>query len=465
MNAGEFEAIIGRFEDAWQAGKPPKLEEFLPAQIAGRREILAELVQIEWEYRFTAGETPTEHEYRRRFPELFIDTDLASRLSAAEQQLKQTISGAPAQHVRPTPCLQPGSTLGNYKILELLGQGAMGQVFKAEHRTMKRLVALKVIAPKPDWIGESLKRFRREIETVARLSHPNIVAAYDANEVEGMHYLAMELVDGVDLGRRVHDGGPLPVDLAVGYVAQAARGFEHAHRAGIVHRDIKPGNLMVNSKGVVKILDLGLASWRTTTGPANEPLTQTGQVFGTAEYMAPEQSQNAKAADARSDVYSLGCTLWFLLTGESIYSGGKNLMANVMAHRQRPIPSLRQANASISPALEAVFIRMVAKTPEARYQSMNDVATALESLVPRAKPAPGHAITRKQPRGPAPWAQKIRVLLALQPMRWALTAVGSMLAWAGFLVCWWAISHWKNSTPVVPATDKPPTAPSAQTSP
>src|SRR5262249_14412605 len=153
---------------------------------------------------------------------------------------------------------------------------------------------------------------------------------------------------------------------------------EHAHAEGIVHRDITPGNLMVNTKGVVKVLDLGLARWRSASGSSGSALTQSGQVFGTWDYMAPEQARESRDADARADIYSLGCTLWYLLTGTAVYSGGF-LMDRLVAHREQPIPSLRNVCPGASPALEAIFSRMVAKQPESRFQSMTEVIAALEA--------------------------------------------------------------------------------------
>ena len=265
--------------------------------------------------------------------------------------------------------------LGNYTILDRIGAGGMGQVFKAEHRRMKRIVAIKMLPRNVTKDAAAVARFQREVEAAARLSHANIVAAYDADEAGGVHFLAMEYVEGSDLSALVKKNGRLPVAKAVNYVLQAARGLEFAHAEGVVHRDIKPANLLLDKKGVVKILDMGLA--RIDPGgaaAAQAELTGTGAVLGTIDYMAPEQALSAKHVDARADIYSLGCTLHYLLVGKAVY-GGDTLMARLLAHRENPIPSL---GAGVPEQVEAVFRKMVAKSIEDRYQTMSQVVADLE---------------------------------------------------------------------------------------
>jgi serine/threonine protein kinase len=269
--------------------------------------------------------------------------------------------------------------LGNYVILDKLGQGGMGVVLKAQHRRMKRLVALKVLSPKIVRAPEALRRFHREVEAVARLEHPNIVTAHDADEAAGTHFLVMQYVDGCDLSALVRQHSPLAVDPAMDCILQAARGLQYAHEHGVVHRDIKPANLLLDEQGTIKILDMGLARLDSAGGQQDE-LTGTGQIMGTVDYMAPEQAMDTKHADARADIYSLGVTLWYLLTGRALYKG-ETPLEKILAHQTKPIPSLREACPEVPLALDAVFRRMVAKRPEERYQSMGQLIVELEPLV------------------------------------------------------------------------------------
>jgi serine/threonine protein kinase len=276
-----------------------------------------------------------------------------------------------------------GLAIGNYLILDKLGAGGMGMVFKAQHRRMKRLVALKVLPPSYAKEEATVLRFQREAEAVARLGHPNIVAALDAGEFNGLHFFAMEYVQGSDLTHLVSEKGPLSVEQAIDYLMQAARGLKAAHDKGIYHRDIKPSNLMLDAGGTVKILDLGLARMEKGaeffgTAEPDSDLTRPGDIMGTVAYMPPEQAYNAKDADHRSDVYSLGCTLYYLLTGKPPYSGVTR-MACLLAHREQPIPLLRDARPEIPPILDATLQRMMAKAPEDRYPSIDVLITDLEA--------------------------------------------------------------------------------------
>ncbi|MFM9959644.1 MAG: protein kinase domain-containing protein [Planctomycetaceae bacterium] len=288
-------------------------------------------------------------------------------------------------------------TLGNYVILDKLGQGGMGMVLKARHRRMERIVALKVIAPHVVENPIALQRFQREVVAAAKLSHPNVVAAYDADEAKGTHFLVMEYVEGTDLAQHVKQHGPLPAELAIGCIVQAARGLAFAHEQGVVHRDIKPHNLLLDPKGTVKILDMGLARLEGTVGgsAAQADLTNSGAMMGTVDYMSPEQAMDAKHADARSDIYSLGCTLFFLMTGRATFVAD-TMMKRLTAHQNTPAPSLELEittaqrvgtvghSSSLNvlpgqlPALNAAFQRMVAKRPADRFQSMAEVIVALE---------------------------------------------------------------------------------------
>jgi serine/threonine protein kinase/Leucine-rich repeat (LRR) protein len=268
--------------------------------------------------------------------------------------------------------------LGEYTILDKIGAGGMGQVFKAVHRRMDRLVAIKVLPPAMTKDAPAVARFEREVRAAAKLHHTNIVTAHDAGHANGVHFLVMEYVEGKDLSALVKKNGPLPVAKATNYILQAARGLEFAHKKGVVHRDIKPANLLLDSEGTVKILDMGLARIESP-GAAQAELTGTGTVMGTVDYMSPEQAFNTKDADARADIYSLGCSLYYLIAGKATY-GGQTVVEKILAHREKEIPSLRTEQAEVTDELEAVFKKLVAKKIEDRYQTMAEVIAELERL-------------------------------------------------------------------------------------
>jgi serine/threonine protein kinase len=270
--------------------------------------------------------------------------------------------------------------MGNYEILDRLGAGGMGTVFKARHRRMKRVVALKVLSREVSASSQFASRFQREIETIARLTHPNIVMAFDADEGAAGPFLVMEFVNGRDLASEVTEGGPLSVAAAVDRILQAARGLEYAHAQGIIHRDIKPSNLMRDTQGVVKVADLGLARLNEPGAVSGQTsLTQAGAVVGTVDFMSPEQAVDSGTVDQRADIYSLGCTFCFLLTGRVPYPAG-SIMAVMLKHRDAPIPELRAERPDMPPELDALFRRMVAKRPEDRHQTMSEVVKALEQV-------------------------------------------------------------------------------------
>jgi serine/threonine protein kinase/DNA-binding response OmpR family regulator len=271
--------------------------------------------------------------------------------------------------------------IGNYEVLDRLGAGGMGTVFRARHRRMKRVVALKVMSRELCRDQKSVQRFQREVEAIARLSHPNIVLAYDADEAEIGHFLVMEYVNGQDLASLVQRLGPLTVGAAVNCIRQAARGLEYAHGRGIVHRDIKPANLLRDAGGTVKITDLGLARLNEPLGGpvANSALTQAGGVVGTVDYMSPEQAFDSTSVDHRADIYSLGCTLYYLLTGAPPYTGS-TIMATLLKHRESPVPALAGVRAAVPPALDAVFHQMMAKNPAHRFSTMSELLAALDQV-------------------------------------------------------------------------------------
>lgn len=282
--------------------------------------------------------------------------------------------------------LSHGSRLGNYQILETLGEGGMGVVLKAQHIRMERMVALKVLKSQAVQSPVVISRFQKEVRAAAKLSHTNIVTAYDADDVDGVHFLVMEYVNGFSLAELLAKSKKLDVKEVLGYVIQTARGLEYAHGEGVVHRDIKPGNLLLDKRGTVKILDMGLASIKETQGEeapqvrGGEFVTQENQLLGTFDYMPPEQAEDAHSVDHRADIYSLGCTLYRLLTGRLPYAG-ETAIKKILAHRDSPIPSIRTLRSEVPAAVDQVFRKMVAKKPDARYQSMAEVIEDLEACL------------------------------------------------------------------------------------
>jgi serine/threonine protein kinase/WD40 repeat protein len=269
-----------------------------------------------------------------------------------------------------------------YRVLALLGSGGMGAVYKAEHRLMERQVALKVMARSLLGSPAMIERFRREVKAAARLSHPNIVTAHDAEQAGDLHLLVMECVAGVDLSHLIAERGPLPIGEACNYVRQTAAGLQHAHEQGMIHRDIKPHNLMLTPEGVVKILDFGLAR---LGGDASAPGSTTAQgiVLGTVDYMAPEQADDAHQADIRSDIYSLGCTLYHLLSGRPPFPKG-SVVQKIMAHTERQPDSLSQLRPNLPLGLVRIVERAMAKLPSQRYQTPADLYLALEPFAESA---------------------------------------------------------------------------------
>ncbi len=283
--------------------------------------------------------------------------------------------------------------LGQYVLLERIGEGGMGQVYKARHQGLNRFVALKVI--RKEWLNnpEALRRFDREIKAAAKLHHPNIVVAFDAAQVGDTHFIAMEYVEGVDLAKMVKQMGPLPIPQACDYIRQAALGLQHAFECGMVHRDIKPSNLLVTRVasgaagllghwGTVKILDMGLARIpKPADGPQDATLTQAGAVVGTPDYIAPEQARDSHGVDYRADIYSLGCTFFNLLTAKVPFPGGTG-MEKLFKHQLDAPPRIEQLRTDLPPALAKVVHKLMAKRPEDRYQQPAEIARALAPFIP-----------------------------------------------------------------------------------
>ncbi|OAI49767.1 hypothetical protein AYO44_06100 [Planctomycetaceae bacterium SCGC AG-212-F19] len=375
--------------------------------------------------------------------------------------------------------------LGSYVLLERLGEGGMGEVFKARQVKLERIVALKVIRKDRLAHPDAIRRFQREIRAASKLSHPHIVGAIDADQVGDAHFLVMEFVEGTDLAHLVRKSGPLPIPQACDCIRQAALGLQHAFERGMVHRDIKPANLILakaqggTSLGVLKVLDLGLARWRSDEDSCSKGLTRDGHVLGTVDYVAPEQAMDSHTVDIRADLYSLGCAFYFVLTGKLPFPGGEALEKLYRHRYEQPTP-IEQLRPEVPPAVLAVVAKLMAKQPEDRYQTPAELAGALAGLLKSgaATPAPGKAasarvgITAARAGGAENlWVTNVAVVEtppATPPsrrpkqrraLRRGVAALGLLLACAFGGFVWYAAKE--PSRPSVPLALRPPSATTA----
>ncbi|HEX3314655.1 MAG TPA: serine/threonine-protein kinase, partial [Gemmataceae bacterium] len=267
-------------------------------------------------------------------------------------------------------------TIGKYKVLEKLGSGGMGAVYLCEHKLMRRRVAVKVLPTAKASDDSSLQRFYREARAVAALDHPNIVHAYDIDQDDQLHFLVMEYVDGASFQDLVKNSGPLEIGRACHYIRQSANGLGHAARAGLVHRDIKPGNILVDRVGVVKILDMGLARFfNDEDDNVTKKFDET--VLGTADYLAPEQAVDSHSVDVRADIYSLGATFYYLLTGRTPFGEG-TVAQKLLWHQSRQPKPVTDYRKDVPAELSEVLLKMMSKEPADRYQTPEELSEALE---------------------------------------------------------------------------------------
>ncbi|MGA2065778.1 MAG: protein kinase [Thermoguttaceae bacterium] len=403
-----IDLLCERFERALQANPSAIAEDYL-AELAGdsfaESALLRELLALELEYRLRRGEFPAAEACLRRFP---------AHAEVVALVFEEIRGGLP----QPVPEFLVDHP--RYRVLRRLGSGGMGTVYCAEHRVLQRAVALKIINPELLADAGSVDRFVREARAAACLNHPNVVAVYDAETAGGGHFLVMEYVVGTDLAQLVLRQGPLPVPLACDYIRQAALGLQHACEHGMVHRDITPRNLMLTEHGQVKVLDFGLAYFVSEARTADR-LGAADVLLGSVDYMAPEQSVDPHATDIRADIYGMGCTLFFLLTGQPPFPGG-TLSEKLQAHAQRAPPAVGDIRAGVPPALSLVLSRMLSKSPGNRYQTPLEVAFALSPF--------------SQGGGPA----AVRRPLASGRRAWIAVAVSVVLC--GFVLSrWWPVDH------------------------
>ena len=381
-----------RFESAFRLGAKPRIEDFVAEKTEPLRSVLfAELVKLEIQLRLKVGsdQTIVGDEYRARFPDF---------REAVEAVLKALAFPVPLPEQHPVPhddrpaALVPKANhaadanspaelalpcqLGIYRLESKIGHGGMGTVYLALHQALDRRVAFKLMQRERMLKPEAVARFQREMKAVARLHHPNIVMAHDAGEVDGLHFLAMEHVAGWDLASICRCYGTLPIPVACECIRQVALGLQHVHEHGLVHRDIKPSNLMLTTTGEVKLLDLGLA--RLREDDQDERLTNDAPM-GTIEYMAPEQARNPHGVDIRADLYSLGCTLFKLLSGFSPFARPPRTAIQLLsAHLETPPPSIRDSRDGVPQSLEDLINGLLRKDPADRPQTPADVVSALK---------------------------------------------------------------------------------------
>ena len=288
-----------------------------------------------------------------------------------------------------------GFFLGKYRLLDHLRAGGMSNVYLAEHTLMQRQVAIKVLPKNRVEDSSYLERFQREAQAVASLDHKNIVKAYDVDQEGLNYYLVMEYVRGRDLQIMVNQDGPLEYARAAIYIRQAAQGLAHAHASGLIHRDMKPANLLVDGNDVVKVLDLGLARF-TDENRASLTMAYDENVLGTADYLAPEQAIDSHGVDARADIYSLGCSLYFLLTGHPPFPEG-SLPRRLMMHQKHAPRSISKERPDAPDGLVAICTKMMAKKPADRYRSTDEVVWALTDWLEAYSPPDGSAIDLARP--------------------------------------------------------------------
>jgi serine/threonine protein kinase len=376
-------ACRDRFRQDWADDRAPRLQaalESLPE--SARAAAFAQLLEIDLQERSARGETIWADDYLERFPD--FDGEIALALaqmpaeicSSAGTVISDPLPVPPAVKKKPSV----GAWLGDYELVQRLGGGAMGQVFRAQHRFLRKTVAVKILAPSLAENPKAMARFRREMQMVGQMNHPNLVQATDAGCFEQVHYLVMEYIDGVDLHKLLVKNGPLPLEAAAELIRQAALALDSAHRQGLVHRDIKPGNIILGRDLQLKVVDFGLARLIQPDDDSEaDGLSVAGQLLGTPDYIAPEQAGGLADVDHRADIYSLGCTFYALLAGTGPFqdSDHMGMARKIHAHLRGTFPSIRDRRADVPFALAKLIGQMTAREPEDRIGSLAQVAEQL----------------------------------------------------------------------------------------
>jgi eukaryotic-like serine/threonine-protein kinase len=359
---------------------------------------------------------------------------------------------------------KPGDKLGSYQLLEALGRGGMGMIFRARHLRLKKEFALKVLSSRFARDRNAQRRFQREIEALGRLEHPHLVRASDAGVENGIAFMVMELLDGMDLARVTDNRGPWPLAEACEAARQAALGLQHTHERGLVHRDIKPSNLWLTSAGIVKVLDLGLARMGTPRA-GGSPMTSAGVWMGTPDYIAPEQILDSHSTDIRADLYSLGCTLFHLLSGEPPFGATSHpeMRDKNDAHLRQTPPDIRQRRPDVPDQLAAVLSKLLAKQPQDRYATPAKAAAALarfarnahfEGLLANGKVADVPIASTQRDR-PATRPRRPSVALTQRKRRVAwICGIGAFLTVGGIILLLLLFGR-KSGQPSSPSSPQP----------
>lgn len=381
-----------RYEEKWADSHVPSLSAFVKSiniDDAKTYEALAmELTVMDIQYRRRAGKYPTLRRYNELFP-MLGEGVIASMLHPAPGSSEGTLPETP---LSTREALYAGQQIGDYVIEERIGSGGMGDVYRAQHQLMGRAVAIKALKLRTTEELSNLRRFEQEVQSVAKMSHVNVVTAFDARLEGGSLFLVTEWIQGKNLAETVSDTGPLSIQEALDVAIQAANGLAYAHAMGFIHRDVKPGNLMRAPNGNVKLLDLGLAKLvqrhedPSDSSTESISLTKNNQLLGTAEYMSPEQARTPNHLDVRTDIYSLGCTLMFLLTGKPPFVG-ETPIDTLLLHVDATPPTLsaRTTRSTVPVKLESLVQSMLSPSVEHRPASMSVVLDELNCILQELK--------------------------------------------------------------------------------
>jgi serine/threonine-protein kinase len=311
--------------------------------------------------------------------------------------------------------LQPGDRLGHFNLVELVGGGGMGRVYRALDTRLARTVAVKVLSPDQAADGNTLLRFQNEAQSAARLDHPNIARVYYVGEDRGIPFIVFEFIEGVNIRDLVAKRGPLPLGEAVSYMLQVTAGLAHAASRDVVHRDIKPSNILITPEGTAKLIDLGLARLQRFEGPGDD-LTVSGVTLGTFDYISPEQARDPRAADVRSDVYSLGCTFYYMCTGRPPFPQG-TVLQKLLQHQGDQPPDVRQLRPDLPEEVSRVLGKMLAKDPRHRYQNPQELWDDLKGLADQS------GVQSSRMTIGVPWAPPARTLFWGRHLPWLLPLV------------------------------------------